>query len=136
MLLGYPQNHTGATYCMLDIHPKRIILRCDVIWPNKTYGDYLLKKTTKATSYILQDKYEYDKQYHVKIDHFKTEVNTEDVKYQHNINTEQYPRGEEDVHNNIKAVSCAEQENKVKQDHHEEIDKNVIQTLKNGALVL
>ena len=36
----------------------------------------------------------------------------------------------EDVKNAIKCISFAKQENQVKQDHHEDIDKNVIQALK------
>ena len=58
IFLGYAQNHTGGIYLMLNLRTKRIVLIRDVIWLNKTYGEYISRKeTTKMTSYILQDEY-------------------------------------------------------------------------------
>ena len=37
MLLGYAQNITSGTYQMFNIRIKRIVLRCNVIWINKTF---------------------------------------------------------------------------------------------------
>ena len=39
MLLGYAQNYTGGTYHMLNLRTKLIVLRCDIIWLNKTHSD-------------------------------------------------------------------------------------------------
>ena len=41
MFLGYAQNNTGGTFHMLNLHTKRIILSCDIIWLKKTYGEYV-----------------------------------------------------------------------------------------------
>ena len=41
MFLGYTQNHTGGIYLMLNIRTKCIVLIHDVIWINKTYGEYI-----------------------------------------------------------------------------------------------
>ena len=41
MLLGYVQNNTGGTYCMLNIHTKRTVLSRGVISLNKTYREYV-----------------------------------------------------------------------------------------------
>ena len=59
---------------MLNICTKYIVISCDVIWINKTYGDYVSRKeTTKMTSDIFQDEYDYDKWAYVKIDPVRTE---------------------------------------------------------------
>ena len=72
MLLGYAQNHTDGTYCMINLHTKWIILSRDAIWLNKTYGEYVSRKeNTKSYYYILQTE---DDSYiwaHVKIDSVK-----------------------------------------------------------------
>ena len=105
MFLGYAQNHTISTHHMLNLCTKRIVIRRDVIWPNKTYGEYVSReKNIKAKTYILQDK---DKFYHwanVKIGCINTEVRTEDVKTGENVNTKQDYRGGEDVQNTIKII--------------------------------
>ena len=44
MLLGYAQKHTGGTYYMLNKRTKRIVISRDVIWNNKTYGEYISRK--------------------------------------------------------------------------------------------
>ena len=44
MFIGYAQNNKGGTYHMLNLHTKIIILSCDVIWLNKTYGEYVSRK--------------------------------------------------------------------------------------------
>ena len=44
MFLGYSQNHTSGTYHMLNLCSKRIVLSRDVIWINKTYGEYISGK--------------------------------------------------------------------------------------------
>ena len=69
MFLGYAQNHTGGTYRMLNLHTKFIVLSRDIIWPKKTYGQYVSRKeNTKSETYILQDEgksYDWD---HLKTD--------------------------------------------------------------------
>ena len=53
---------------MLNIHTKLIALSRDVILLNKTYGEYVSRKdTTKANSYILQEKDNSNKYSYVKI---------------------------------------------------------------------
>ena len=69
--------------------------------------------------------------YHLKIDPVKNQVNTENIKTEENVKTNQDYRGEEDAQKFFKSVTFEKQENRVKQDHHEEIDKNVIRALKN-----
>ena len=81
------------------------------------------KQKTKSYNYILQDEdgsYNWD---HVKIDPFNNEVNTENVKIDESVKTDQDYRGGEDVHKTKNSVSFTKQENKVKQDHHEDIEK-------------
>ena len=53
------------------------------------------------------------------------------MKAEENIKTGQYFRGEEDKHKTIKNLYFEKQENQVEQDHHKDIDKNVILALKN-----
>ena len=55
---------------------------------------------------------------------------TEDVKSEHNITNKRDYRGEEELEKDINTVSCAKQENQVKQDHHEDIYKSIILELK------
>ena len=67
ILLGYEKNHTGGTYCIISIHTKHIIIISDIIWINKTYGEYVSRKeNTKAITYILQDEDESYSWSHVK----------------------------------------------------------------------
>ena len=54
---------------------------------------------------------------------------TENVKTEENFKTKLDFRGEENVQKTIKTVYFKKQENNIKQDHHEYIDKNVIQSL-------
>ena len=55
MFLGYAQNHTGGTYCMLNICTKFIVLIHAFIWINKTYNEYVSRKEhTKDDSYTPQ----------------------------------------------------------------------------------
>ena len=35
MFLGYPQNHMGGTYLMLNLHMKHIVLIRNIIWRDK-----------------------------------------------------------------------------------------------------
>ena len=51
-------------------------------------------------------------------------------KNEQNISTEQDFRGEKDIQKTIKTVYFEKQSNIVKQDHHEDIDKTIIQSLK------
>ena len=44
MFLCYAQNHTSGTYRMLNLRTKYIILRRDIIWLKKTYGQYVPRK--------------------------------------------------------------------------------------------
>ena len=81
MLLGCVQNHNGDAYRMLNLSKKCILLSRDIIWINKTYGEYISRKeNTKANIYILQDEYKSYTWDHVKIDPFNNEVNNENVK--------------------------------------------------------
>ena len=80
---------------------------------------------------MLQDEYKSYNWSHVNIDPVKNKVKTENIKAKENIKTDQYSRGEEDAHKTIKNVSFKKQENQVEQDHHEDMDKNVIRALKN-----
>ena len=55
MLLGYAKHDMGSTYHMLNICTKHIVISHDVIWLNKTYGEYVPRKeNTKADTYIIQ----------------------------------------------------------------------------------
>ena len=57
MFIGYAKNNMGGTYCMLSLWTENIVLICDVIWPNKTYGEYIsIKQNTKEDGYILKNK--------------------------------------------------------------------------------
>ena len=81
MFLGYAKNHTGGTLRMLNLRTKNIVLNRDVIWLNKTYGEYVSRKeNTKEDSYILKDEDASYKLSHIKIDHVNNEVKTENVK--------------------------------------------------------
>ena len=44
MLIGYVKNYTIGTYRMLNLRTKHIILIRDIIWLNKTYGEYVSRK--------------------------------------------------------------------------------------------
>ena len=44
MFLDYAKNHTGGKYRMLNLRSKRILLSHDVIWINKTQGEYISRK--------------------------------------------------------------------------------------------
>ena len=41
MFLGYAQNIMDGTYDMLKLCTKHIVLSHDIIWLNKTYGEYV-----------------------------------------------------------------------------------------------
>ena len=96
--------------------------------PNREYMSR--KENTKSHSYILQIQDESYKWDHVKIDPAKNEVNIENVKTEENIKTEQDSNRKEDVQKTIKIFYFSKQESKAKQDHHEDIDKNFIRSLK------
>ena len=64
------------------------------------------------------------------MDPVNNEVKSENVKTEENVNTEQYFRDEEDVQKTIEIVYFAKQENQIKQDRHEETEKNFIRSLK------
>ena len=60
---------------------KHVVLSRDVIWLNKTYGEYVSRKDhTKSDSFIIQDEDDSDKCSYVKTNPVNTEVNTEDIK--------------------------------------------------------
>ena len=73
---------------MLNLRTKRIVLSRDVIWLNKTHGDYVsIEENTKSNTYILQDKdgsYNWER---IKIDPFKTKVKTKNEKTEENVKT-------------------------------------------------
>ena len=93
MFLGYEQNHTVCTHHMLNLCTTHIILICDVIWPNKTYGDYVSREKTKATSYTLQDEYKSYNWAHVTMDPANNEGKTDNIKIDQNVNTKQGSMG-------------------------------------------
>ena len=74
---------------------------------NKTYSEYVSRKYyTKEKSYILQHEEESYKWAYVKIDPVKTEdINTEYMKTEQHVNTENDYREEEDVQKNTKTSS-------------------------------
>ena len=83
---------------MLNIRTKYIVLSCNIVWINKTYGDYVsIKDHTKGNKYILQYEDKLDKWSYVKIN----TVKTEDMKTKQNFSTKYDSRGEEDTQNNI-----------------------------------
>ena len=43
MFLGSVKNHTGGTHRMLNLRTKHIVLSHDIIWLDKTYGEYASK---------------------------------------------------------------------------------------------
>ena len=91
MLLGYAQNHTGGTYRMLNLGTKRNVLSCDVIWSNKTYGQYVPRKeNTNADSNFLKNEDESYRWAHIKINPVKNETNTENLKTKENVDTKKY----------------------------------------------
>ena len=57
-------------------------------------------------------------------------VKTEDIRTEQNVKTEQVCRWGEDIQRIIKTISFVKQKNKVKQYHHEDIDKKMIRSLK------
>ena len=59
----------------------------------------------------------------------KNEVKDENVKTEQNVDTDQDYMVEGDVQKTIKTVYFTIQVNQVKQDHHKDIDKNVIRAL-------
>ena len=70
---------------MLNLCTKNIVLICDVIWLNKTYGEYISRqKHIKPDIYILQYEYYYDKWDCVKID----PVKTTNIKNEKNVRTD------------------------------------------------
>ena len=107
MLLGYAKNHMGGTNRMLNMRTEHIIISRDVIWKNKTYDEYLSKKENlKVTTYILHNEDNSDDWFYVRMYMIKTKVKTEDVKYEHNVNTEKYLR-EKKTYGCINTVSFA-----------------------------
>ena len=106
MFLCYVKKHTGGTYRILNLRTKRIVLSCDIRGIKKTYRQYISRKeNTKEDTNILQDEYNSYNWDHVKNDSVKTEVNTENVKSEGNLKTEQDYRGDGDVQKTINSVS-------------------------------
>ena len=64
------------------------------------------------------------------MDPVNTLFNTENIKIEQNINTEQDSRGKEDVHKNINTLSYTKKWDQAKQNHNEYMDKKVIWSLK------
>ena len=40
MYLGRAPDHPGDTFCLLNLESELVLVSRDVIWLNKTYGDY------------------------------------------------------------------------------------------------
>ena len=36
-MLGYPDNHPGDTYCMLNLRTMKAVMSCDITWLGQTY---------------------------------------------------------------------------------------------------
>ena len=116
---------------MFNPRTQRIALSRDIIWLKKTYAEYvLIKENIRSKNYILQDEDDSYNWANIKIDHVKTKFNTENVKTEENFKTKQDSRGEEDAQKTIKIIYSVKQENQVKQNHHEDIDRNIIRSLK------
>ena len=106
MLLDYARNNNGVTYRMSNICTKHIILSRELIWLNKTYGEYVPRKqNSKADYFIQQNEYAFYEWAHVKIDPDKKEVKTENVKNEENVKTKQKSNKEEDVQKTTKIFS-------------------------------
>ena len=57
MFLGYVQNHMDSTYQMLNLCTNHVVLSHGVIWPQKTYCNYVsINQHMKEDDYFLQDK--------------------------------------------------------------------------------
>ena len=68
MLLYYKHNHMGSTYHMLNLYTKHIVLSRDIIWLNKTQGEYVLRREhIKADRYIIKYEDNSNKWDHVKL---------------------------------------------------------------------
>ena len=66
----------GSKYHILNLYIKRTVLSRDIVWINKTYGEYTSRRDhTKDDICILQDENKSDKWDNIKMD----PVNTEDV---------------------------------------------------------
>ena len=52
IFVGYSNNHSNHTYCMLNLRTHKILLSCDIIWINRMFGDTddtpMLPPTTMA----------------------------------------------------------------------------------------
>ena len=44
VFVGFAENHVANTYHMFDVTTKKVILTQDIIWANKTYGEYFKLK--------------------------------------------------------------------------------------------
>ena len=62
MFLGNSKNYMGGKYHILNLRIKYIVLRRDITWINKTYGEYISRQEhTKDKVYITQDEDKSDK---------------------------------------------------------------------------
>jgi hypothetical protein len=46
MLVNYAENHKSDVYRMWDLKTRRIVKSRDILWLNKTYGEYINRKNT------------------------------------------------------------------------------------------
>ena len=107
---------------MLNLCTENIVLIRHVIWPNKTYGEYIsIKQNTKETSYILKNKHQYYNWAYIKMDPVKTEVNTENTKTEQKVRTDQDYRGEKTYRR--LSIEFLPQKTHIKEDLQKEIDK-------------
>ena len=49
MLLGYPDNHAGDTYRMLNMRTNKPIMSRDIIWLNKEWKQWKIDGSTEST---------------------------------------------------------------------------------------
>ena len=44
MLFGYCEQQVVFVYCMFNIKTEKIVISCDIIWLNKTWGNWKIIK--------------------------------------------------------------------------------------------
>jgi hypothetical protein len=52
MLVNYAENHQSDVYRMWDLKTRRIVIRLDILWLNKIYGDFIHDKKTAVDNAI------------------------------------------------------------------------------------
>jgi transposase InsO family protein len=55
MLVNYAENHQSNVYRMWDLKTHRIVISRDILWLNKSYGDFIQDKKTDVDNAINDD---------------------------------------------------------------------------------